>query len=559
LLFPVQDFSEFKQGVTESSYVFEDATGLATPAGDRSSRFYAVSGDIVGLLSGLIDTAPNSAQTEYIAGGPVQIIAGGDVVSTGEPTYSNAGGQQPTFGGPDLFINTTPTDISLIQAGKDIIWANADVAGPGQLMVMAGGNVYQGSDTNGGVQQTGILLSLGQFGASLTPTTRESGAGITVLAGLDGGFNPTGFADLYLNPANLANSTTPLQDQKGKVERTYLTQLVTWLQARGYAGTAQDALAYFLGLPAYEQTSFLLNVYYAELNQSGLDYNTTNSRFYHSYAEGQEAIAALFPNTDPTGQSAADGGSLTLFSGTYNRDDYDSAIRTEFGGAIQTIVPYGQTLLGNYGIVPQATAGILTQGSGDIDMYSYGSVTLGQSRVLTTYGGNVLIWMSSDGEINAGRGSKTTALTPPPNISYDPYGNIFLSPTVPSSGAGIGALAPIAGIPAGDVNLIAPVGTVDLGEAGVRASGNLNLAALVVVNLANASVGGKTTGAPTVAGPSVAATAAASAAAASSQSATQNTLQRPAQQQPSIIEVEVLAGGVASESEEERRKKRPRA
>jgi hypothetical protein len=539
------------------------ATGLPGVNGSKLSDFYAVNGDIVGLLTGEI-TATGSTPS-YVGAGPVQMIAGGDIVSTGQPTFSSAGTQNFVFQGPDVFINTSPTDISLIQAGKDVIWAKVDVLGPGLLEVAAGGNVYQNSDNSADGTQgdTGILLSLGEFGKSLTPATRESGAGITVLAGLNGGYAPTAFANLYLNPANLANPATPLQDQKNKVERTYQTQLLAWLQARGYTGTEKDALATFLALPEFEQTAFLLSVYYAELNQSGLDYNNPASRFYHSYIEGKEAIATLFPNTDLTGQSPPGGGNLTLSSsqGTLLSQsctvcDLDSAIRTEFGGAIQTVVPYGSITLGDYGIVPQATAGILTQGSGDIDVYSYGSVVLGQSRILTTYGGNVLIWMSSDGEINAGRGSKTTALTPPPQITYDLYGNIFLSPTVPSSGAGIGALAPIAGIPAGDVNLIAPVGTVDAGEAGVRASGNINVAALTVVNAANLSAGGKTTGVPTVAGPSVGAVAAASAAAASSQSATQNALQqRAAQQQPSIIEVEVLAGGATNGSEDERKKK----
>jgi hypothetical protein len=190
-------------------------------------------------------------------------------------------------------------------------------------------------------------------------------------------------------------------------------------------------------------------------------------------------------------------------------------------------------------------------------MYSYGSVILGQSRVLTTLGGNVLIWMSSDGEINAGRGSKTTALTPPPNISYDIYGNVFLSPTVPSSGAGIGALAPIAGIPAGDVNLIAPVGSIDAGEAGVRASGNINVAALTVVNGANLQSGGKTTGVPTVTGPSAASVVAASSTSGQSQSASQSLQsQRVAPPQPSTIEVEVLVGGSDDESDEKRKRKR---
>jgi hypothetical protein len=555
MLFPVQFYQPSK--TSDTTDVYETASGTLHAGDPDASLFYAASGDVVGLKSGVVCNSAcggTSATVQYIGATAVQIIAGGDVVATGgasAPYLLN--GVLAPGGSPDFFLDNNATDISLIEAGKDVIYANADVAGPGLLEVQAGNNVYQGDH--------GILLSLGDIGAALTPLTRDAGAGITVLAGTDGGFNTTAFADLYLNPADLANAGTPLQDQPGKVERTYQDQLYAWLTARGYTGTEAGALAYFLTLPQFEQSSFLLTVYYAELNQSGLDYNNPQSRFYHSYLEGQEAISSLFPATDASGKAPADGGSLTLFSGagtaggTFNT--YDSAIRTEYGGAITTVVPYGETLLGNYGIVPQATAGILTQGSGNIDMYSYGSVILGQSRVLTTLGGNVLIWMSSDGEINAGRGSKTTALTPPPNISYDIYGNVFLSPTVPSSGAGIGALAPIAGIPAGDVNLIAPVGSIDAGEAGVRASGNINVAALTVVNGANLQSGGKTSGVPTVTGPSAASVAAASSTSGQSQSAGQSLQsQRVAPPQPSIIEVEVLVGGSEDDADEKRKRKR---
>jgi hypothetical protein len=80
------------------------------------------------------------------------------------------------------------------------------------------------------------------------------------------------------------------------------------------------------------------------------------------------------------------------------------------------------------------------------------------------------------------RGSKTTVLYTPPKRTYDIYGNIALAP---SSGAGIAALNPIPSVRPGDTDLIAPFGTID---AGIRVSGNVNLAALQIVNAANISV-----------------------------------------------------------------------
>ncbi|PSD25556.1 hypothetical protein C7E12_20350, partial [Stenotrophomonas maltophilia] len=42
---------------------------------------------------------------------------------------------------------------------------------------------------------------------------------------------------------------------------------------------------------------------------------------------------------------------------------------------------------------------------------------------------------------------------------YDGWGNVILSPQAPASGAGIATLNPIAEVPPGDVDLIAPLGT----------------------------------------------------------------------------------------------------
>src|SRR5258708_39165862 len=85
----------------------------------------------------------------------------------------------------------------------------------------------------------------------------------------------------------------------------------------------------------------------------------------------------------------------------------DSGIHTNFGGAIQILTPGGTTTLGAEGTVPGASSGVVTQGSGDIGIYSLGSILLGQSRILTTKGSNIL-GCAATGDINAGRGPKTT-------------------------------------------------------------------------------------------------------------------------------------------------------
>ena len=54
--------------------------------------------------------------------------------------------------------------------------------------------------------------------------------------------------------------------------------------------------------------------------------------------------------------------------------------------------------------------------------YSQGDIALGLSRIFTTYGGDIFAW-SAAGDINAGRGAKTTLVYTPPRRVYDDIGN----------------------------------------------------------------------------------------------------------------------------------------
>jgi Filamentous haemagglutinin family outer membrane protein len=520
----------------------DNATGVLHAGDSNPARIYAVKGDIVDLQFGENRTVVTQSVTGLnnnpvnwvVAGDQAAIRAGGDIVNFGQVNFPGLGKY------PSVILNNSPADVSVLSAGRDILYANVDIAGPGNLEVSAGGNIYQG--------EKGVIESIGLVGSPKAQNP-NGGASIMVLAGVGpDGANWSGFADLYLNPANLADPNGVLANQPGKVAETYQAQLDTWLaQQYGFSGSQADALAYFKLLPVEQQSVFLLQVYFSELNQSGLGFNDPTSRFFQTYVRGNEAIATLFPSVGPNGQKVTYQGDLTMFTSNASGTPSDSGILTDFGGSITTLVPGGQTIVGVNGVQPGSHAGILTQGSGDINMYSEGSVLLGQSRILTTFGGNILIW-SATGDINAGRGSKGTVIFTPPGITYDNYADINLAPTVPSAGAGIGTLNPIPEIPPGNVNLVAPLGTIDVGEAGIRVSGNLNLAARVIINAANIAVAGKATGLPTIVTPNVAAiTAASNTVGAANSVANEVAKQQAAQAQqepiPSIITVEVLGYG----------------
>ncbi|MBV8276067.1 MAG: filamentous hemagglutinin family protein [Verrucomicrobia bacterium] len=444
------------------------------------------------------------------------------------------------------------TDVSVISAGRDILFANVDIYGPGNLEVSAGRNITQAGQENGSVVE-GVLDSKGLLGTARAQNP-NGGAGIITLVGVgSAGPDWSAFENLYLNPANLANSSELLIDQPGKVVQTYQDELYAWLKKYfQYTGSEANQLTYFKSLSVPQQGVFLLQkVYFNELDQSGVEYNTPTSPFYQTYVRGEEAIRTLFPSVDAQGRKISYNGTLTMFSQFSTAATlpgvYDSSILTEFGGGITIVNPGGQTLVGAEGVIPGSTAGILTEGSGDINIYSEGSVLLGLARILTTFGGNIVIW-SQEGDINAGKGSKGTVIFAPIGVSYDEFADLTLSPTVPSTGAGIGTLAPIPDVPPGNVDLVAPNGVIDLGEAGLRASGNANLAARVIINAANISVAGKVTGIPTIVGPNVASvTAANNVAGATSDVANEVAKQQVANNQPelvpSIITVEVLGYG----------------
>ncbi|MBR1223208.1 filamentous hemagglutinin family protein [Bradyrhizobium sp. U87765 SZCCT0131] len=512
-----------------SPIAFGPDTATNLHAGDTRPALIYAGVDIVDLIVGqalqnfpTLDFRP-ALTTWYTVAKPFQMIAGRDIVGTGTT--------------PDVFFNVGPNDISLIRAGRDIIYQSVTIAGPGLLDVEAGRNLYQG--------YYGTLASVGDLlNSSLS---KSNGAGITTVVGAGAnGPDYAAFAKLYFNAANQLPGDGTALAGSGKVVHAYDQELLTWLQQRfGYKGTAADALSYFLALPAEQQGVFVRQVYYAELTASGREYNDPTSKRYGSYLRGREAIATLFPSVDGQGKPITYAGGITMFSGLAPNGSggtflADAGIRTEFGGDIQILAPGGQTLVGVEGVTPGAKAGLITQGAGSIDIYSLGSVLLGQSRVMTTFGGDILVW-SATGDINAGRGSKTTTIFSPPKRVYDGYGNVTLAPTAPASGAGFATLQPLPQVSRGNIDLVAPLGTIDLGEAGVRFSGNLNLAALQVLNAANISGQGTVTGVATVQGPPTAALTAAS----NTTAATQQAAAPPPRNdgQPSIIMVEVLGYG----------------
>jgi hypothetical protein len=190
--------------------------------------------------------------------------------------------------------------------------------------------------------------------------------------------------------------------------------------------------------------------------------------------------------------------------------------------------------------------GVLTLREGDINIFTDRSVQLAQSRIFTEQGGDIVAW-SSNGDINAGKGAKTTTEIPPLSFLCDLDAYCLINPSGEVSGAGIATLQTIAGAASGNAYLMAPRGTVDAGDAGIRVSGNLVIAAAQVANADNIQVQGEKIGVPIAQSVNIGALNAASAAAGAVSHVAEDMANRQRDdarnQQPSVISVHVLGYG----------------
>jgi filamentous hemagglutinin family protein len=372
------------------------------------------------------------------------------------------------------------------------------IGGQGVLEVLAGRNVDLGTGAN---LVDGRGKGVTSIGRSKNPFLPFDGAELVVLAGVGGTLG---------SPAiGLASSILDFSGLSGGTPSTEL-QAITSLKN--------------------------LFVDLARIGEAALETN--------DYSEAVKLVDSLF--------RAAGSGDLQ----TRARD-----IRTASGGAITIATPGGgvtmaSDIFGN----PLTPPGIVTEYGGAISILTNGNVDIGQARIFTLRGGDLTIW-SSSGDIAAGNAPKTVVTAPPTRVLIDATSaDIQTDLGGLATGGGIGVLAAVEGVEPGAVNLIAPEGTVDAGDAGIRATGDIKIAASAVVNADNISSGGTTAGAPS--SPSVAApnigglTSGASSSAASSSAASQVSQQakpeeKPVDEPPSFITVEVLGYGGGDKSSEE--------
>ncbi len=466
--------------------------------------------------------------------------------------------------------NLRATDVTWLNAGNDILNNNLNtermlgtvIQGPGALLLTAGRDIHAASQVivSQGNQSynTNGLVKDGQIKG-----LPDGGASIDMIAGLNGRqpdyaavsktyLDPsmTGTMRPYLTttldgqllPLYLTDARKTLADGTIKETRTGLVSFIR--QTTGETLSPLQAWEKFQSLPVLTQQRFLRQIYMQELRMGGRDQNERDANdrpLNGGYRRGYDAIAALFPG---------DGWKGSILSAS-------ALIRTENGGDINMLVPGGDVQVAALNQAVEPGAGFVTLGSGRINIAARGDVIVNRSRILTFSGGDVTIW-STFGDIDAGKGAKTTRVPKAPLTETD-VDTVTLTKEQPDiSGSGIGTILGFAGVEPGDLDLIAPGGTVDAGDAGLRVSGNFNVAALVVLNTDNIKVAGESKGVPKAQPPAVNLTAETKDKAAAD--AVKDASQHTGNERPSVIIVEVLGYGGASDGdpreEDERREKR---
>jgi hypothetical protein len=437
---------------------------------------------------------------------------------------------------PQWIQNLAPSDVSVIEAGQDVD-LNVRVDGPGTLYVQAGRDI---------LPETRIL-SEGNGDDNALPA---QGANLTVLAGLGGigtGFGPDylAFIKSYFDPANAPKVLKNYLDKVDYLDTVETTQDLS----------AADALTYLESLPPELQATYILPAYFNELKMSGRDHNNKAAPDFGSYRRGFAALDLLFPAASYSGNVDLSGAFIV---GTF----INGQIATVRGGNIQLLVPGGPITVGQPNGTSSLNSGLTTVRGGSISTYSAGSVEVNQSRLATLGGGAILIWAGNTdpakvpnppfnqiANIDAGKGSKTELVAPPQSFLIDnATADIGLDPAAVATGNGIATLPAVKGAPPSDIDLIAPDGTVNASDAGIRSSGNFSVAALHVITNGNITVAGTSVGVPTVAAPNIggltaASNAAGSTTSAADQIANQTANQAQQQQVPSLITVEVLGYG----------------
>lgn len=419
--------------------------------------------------------------------------------------------------------NLAAGETSTIIAGRDISQGTQKfiggeairiaVAGPGTALVQAGRNIDLGNSI-------GFIADGNTRNSSLKTS---ASARLLVAAGVTGTINPSDI-DAMMPALTLfgvmedGGSAAMARDARAQIRAARAAQQSTVAldalaakfsdlatngrnkSIRDAASVARSSLASVRAAVAAGGTSAVLDSLIDGLvSMSAVD--TTNGKAVNDAASAAgEAVAKA-----ALGRYQLGPGIIDMFA---------SKVQTTGGSGIDLLAP-GVDAQGrpagtiNAGLPSGSSGnvGIITQTGGAIRSFLSGDFNVNQSKVLTSQGGDILLY-SSGGSIDAGRGALTSRSSSPPrrvavfNDQGEQIGYAFLPP-IDVAGSGIrtvtsdpdGAGPRVAPSP-GSIYLFAPKGTINAGEAGIDSAGDVTIRALAVFNSNAITAAGSSSGVP---------------------------------------------------------------
>ncbi|MBQ0942879.1 filamentous hemagglutinin family protein [Ideonella sp. 4Y16] len=274
----------------------------------------------------------------------------------------------------------------------------------------------------------------------------------------------------------------------------YAQGLQAWMQLRtGATLDLAQALTAFEALPLAQQVGWINQVLVEEVRSAGRSAAQASGYAQQAaYLRGSLAIDAVFAGEHVGGDLALPATQIKTLQDSGQRLVAATGQRAAIDlPGITLMTPAGGVNAGETGSVAQSAnnLGVVTVAGGGIAAISRDDFLVNQSRVFTLDSGDLLIW-STRGDIDAGRGAKTVSAVPPPVVRLDAAtGRLYLDTSGSYAGSGIAV-----GGTGSTLDLYAPSGAIDAGEAGIKASGNVFLGATTVRGADNIQVGGQAAG-----------------------------------------------------------------
>ncbi len=505
LVTPTQNFEQSRLPVNSSADFFSSGTKVSPDL--KPVTLGRIVERIAALPAGLV------ARSEALSGLPfeVQALEGSVVAETISRLYLP--GRTRLRAGQDIvnpsvrMQNLRPEDLSEVRAVAGDVRKSAggggiEIAGPGRLLVQAGGDIDLG---NAVVSVNGVIVG----GLVATGNTRNAllkspdSARLTVIAGVPGNVDLARMDSTYARVLQLNSESSQiaslyaqlaieLENSDGRAAVLAATD-VKALAARNPAfarfaaldGTAPEALrtyqqvlregslplagaeaadaAAVLALLAVEDDvnrlrnapslGALLQGSAPTLGGTSLD-AATATRYaalgerYPLLLEGavlRRANGARLTGTAPLVFDEMLSRVVADLVGTPSAGggdilSFQTSIQTQGGSAIDLWAPKGDIVVGLTTPNANRPVGVLTTQGGAVRSVLSGNFSINQGKVLTAQGGDILIY-SAQGSIDAGRGAKTSLSTPPPQRRpiLDAEGNeVGVEIVIPASAAGSG-------------------------------------------------------------------------------------------------------------------------